>query len=389
MTRYNRQVLTILAAAAALAIASVRPAGAQTVPARPQTDVEKKAIDFLVSKQEDSGAWMPRVGPGMTAMVARGLIQGGKTVDDPAVQKALQYIESTRKDDGGYYVDTIPTYNTAIVLSLLAKLPHDAYAGKIKKAQDFLKGTQLGVDPKGKDSKGEVIDKKHPWFGGWGYGGGGPGAPDLSNSHFVVEALRDSGVPADDPSIRNALIFVTRMQANSETNDTAWGKEHSDESGGFIYSMAMNRKLNTFGASSAPETERDGKTLLTTYGGITYAGLKSMLYADLKKDDPRVKAAVKWVQNNWRLDINPGIGDEKGIFYYYHNIGSALSAYGEDSVTDSKGVKHDWRADLFDAIKKRQKDNGSFANAAQDRWMEQDPNLATTYVVLTLQSMRK
>ena len=33
--------------------------------------------------------------------------------------------------------------------------------------------------------------------------------------------------------------------------------------------------------------------VLRSYGGMTYAGLKSMAYAKLTRDDPRVKAAVE------------------------------------------------------------------------------------------------
>ena len=30
---------------------------------------------------------------------------------------------------------------------------------------------------------------------------------------------------------------------------------------------------------------------------MTYSGLKSMIYAGLTKDDPRVKAAVQWIRS--------------------------------------------------------------------------------------------
>ena len=43
-----------------------------------------------------------------------------------------------------------------------------------------------------------------------------------------------------------------------------------------------------------------------------------------KPDDARVKAAVEWVQKNYRLDENPGMGTS-GLYYYYHIFAKALA----------------------------------------------------------------
>ena len=40
-----------------------------------------------------------------------------------------------------------------------------------------------------------------------------------------------------------------------------------------------------------------------------------------------------------------------------------MDALGEDPFADAKGVKHDWRQELFDELKKTQKADGSWANA--------------------------
>jgi squalene-hopene/tetraprenyl-beta-curcumene cyclase len=201
----------------------------------------------------------------------------------------------------------------------------------------------------------------------------------------VIEALRESGVPADDPTIQNALVFVTRTQA-SEANKSDWAKGRND--GGFIYSMRWNEKHKFYGESEGPDTkDRDGNEILTAYGSMTYAGLKSLLYAELKKDDPRVKAALRWITNNYSLEVNPGLNNAQGLYYYYHVFATALKAYGEETITDSKGVKHEWRKEFEQAMAARQKPDGSFVNAA-DRWMEGVPALATSYVLLGLQEAR-
>ena len=56
---------------------------------------------------------------------------------------------------------------------------------------------------------------------------------------------------------------------------------------------------------------------------MTYAGVKSMIYCGVGKDDPRVKKAVGWIRKNYTVDANPGMPKRLatvGLYYYYHTI---------------------------------------------------------------------
>ncbi len=93
---------------------------------------------------------------------------------------------------------------------------------------------------------------------------------------------------------------------------------------------------------------------------MTYAGLKSMIFAGVKADDPRVKGAVKWIKAHYTLSANPGMGfsgsgtkTEDGLYYYYHTFAKALSALGLHDLEDDNGVKHDWRHDVLAALAAR------------------------------------
>lgn len=355
--------------------------------AKPATPVEKKAVEFLIKQQDATGAWTPAVGPAITAMVLRGLVQGGTPASDPAVVKGLAFVETLKKADGGYYRDTNPNYNSALVLSLYSSIPDGKtkYKDQIAGLQKFLKSIQMDEtkDVSGKHladvPNGKPIDKENPWYGGAGYGAT---RPDLSNTAFLLDALHESGVPAADPTIQKALIFVSRNQNLGETNPLPFAKKATD--GGFIYST------NAGGESKFPDiTTPEGDILKRSYGSMTYAGLKSMLYAGVTKDDIRVKSAVKWIQNNWTLEFNPGSNSAEGQFYFYHTFAKSLNAWGEASITDSKGVKHDWRAELLNALSTTQKEDGSWVNTKAERWMEGNPVLATAYAVLALQEARK
>lgn len=117
---------------------------------------------------------------------------------------------------------------------------------------------------------------------------------------------------------------------------------------------------------------------------MTYAGLKSLIYAGVTREDPRVKAAVEWVGKNYDLERNPGMQKPyEGLYYYYHTFAKCLSALDEDTVTDAKGNKHNWRGELIETLSSSQQENGSWVNKA-DRWLEGDAELVTAYALLSL-----
>jgi squalene-hopene/tetraprenyl-beta-curcumene cyclase len=172
--------------------------------------------------------------------------------------------------------------------------------------------------------------------------------------------------------MKKALIFVSRSQnLESEANTTPFAAKVND--GGFYYTPAAG------GASMAGNTDNGG---LRSYASMTYAGLKSMIYAGVGPNDPRVKAAVTWIKKHYTLKSNPGL-DQQGLFYYYHTFAKALDALGQDVIEDANGEKHNWRHELAAQLLSLQQDNGSWVNS-QPRWNEGDPNLSTAYALLAL-----
>jgi squalene-hopene/tetraprenyl-beta-curcumene cyclase len=236
------------------------------------------------------------------------------------------------------------------------------YQETLDKAEAFVKGIQW--------DEGESTDASSTSYGGAGYGK--HKRPDLSNTQFLVEALKAAGNDENSEAIQRALIFVSRCQnLETEHNETPFAAKNPD--GGFYYTPAAG------GTSQAGETPQGG---LRSYGSMTYAGLKSMIYAGVGPDDDRVKAAVKWIEKHYDLQSNPGMGDA-GLYYYYHTFAKALGAIGYATFADQRGEKHDWRAELRGELARRQQPDGSWANK-NDRWMEGDPNLVTAYALLAL-----
>ncbi len=335
--------------------------------------VLRSGARYLIASQEESGAWFSQAGPGVTCLVLKALIQEPSVgPKHAAVRRGLEFVAKFQRDDGGFYSaeGLLRNYETCVALSLFALLDEPAYKKRAAAAQKFLKDGQWD------ESEGKSIDD--PWYGGAGYGR--HKRPDLSNTQMMLEALHDSGLPKDDPTYQKALVFIQRSQMLTESNDQPFAKGSSD--GGFIYTPANN------GESKAGTHEVNGRIELRSYGTMTYAGFKSMLYAGVERDDPRVKAALDWIGRYWTLDFNPNMPQKQsreGLYYYYHVFARALAAWNEETVKDQIGREHHWRRELVEKLAKLQRKDGSWVNEA-DRWMEGHPALTTAYAMLALQA---
>ena len=61
-----------------------------------------RGLNYLVKHQEPNGSWLGEVGPAVTAMAVKALVQGGLPMSSPAVARGMKFIESTREPDGGF-----------------------------------------------------------------------------------------------------------------------------------------------------------------------------------------------------------------------------------------------------------------------------------------------
>jgi squalene-hopene/tetraprenyl-beta-curcumene cyclase len=228
-----------------------------------------KAVTFLKTRQSADGCFAPRLGwPGVSALVAAGLVRHGRG-DDPVAKKTLQYLEGAVKPDGGIYDRGLANYTMCVALIAFKEAnAAGRYDAVIANAARFLKSLQsAGGDPK---------DVR---YGGVGYDG--RSRPDLSNTQYFVDALVAAGVPKDDPSMRQALAFLSRCQnLPGEHNDRPFAQKATPEDkGGFVYTPFE------------PDEKDPRRTVaggLRSEGVMTYSGLKSFLYAGVSRDDPRV-----------------------------------------------------------------------------------------------------
>ena len=382
--KYKLQTLWVTASFAIVFFSSLANAAAN-----PSAQVDatiEKAIAYLKTHQQADGTWQAAGDPpAISAIVLKAFTQDPKSASDPVVDKGFDKLLTYQQADGSIASDVLATYNTAIAVSALATSHRDKYRQAGDKALSYLRSIQWTDKIEGVPNRSKKVSEKDDNYGGWGYGG--KGRADMSNTQLALDALHDAGLKPNDPAFQAALKFIQRDQNHSETNDQPW----AGDDGGFVYTPAQG------GSSVAGEYQGpNGQRMLRSYGSMTYAGLKSMIYAGLTKDDQRVKAAWDWIRKNWTMDVNPGMinadpknpqSAENGLYYYYHTLARALRAYGEPQVTDSKGNKHDWRIELIEKLSAEQKPDGSFLGT--QRFMENKPILSTAYAVLALQEAQQ
>jgi squalene-hopene/tetraprenyl-beta-curcumene cyclase len=126
-----------------------------------------------------------------------------------------------------------------------------------------------------------------------------------------------------------------------------------------------------------------GRVALRSYGSISYGGMLSYIYANLKRDDPRVVAVFDWLRANYTLEENPGMGPQ-GLYFYLHTMTKALTAYGVDELELKDGRKLSWRKEVAMRLINLQQRDGSWSNE-NGRWWEKDPALVTSYATLSLE----
>lgn len=361
------------------------------------------AGDWLVSQQDKSGAWCQTPKPDMKvpSVAYTGLIVTA-FADAPAdirkkyaeaVAKGCEFIVSKQGSDGSFGEGPsgayLKTYTTAIALMALSLAAPDKYRDACGNARGYLKSNQVK----------EGVNR-----GGMGYGDEEPVGPgqtkktiaNMSTTGFTAEGLKRAGLPEDDEFWKLVVEFVKRCQNNSETNtDKAFVEALAKKSmkvgddGGLYYAPDPEK------GSKAGTVKIGDKDALKSYGSMTYEGIKTFIYAGLKKDSPEVKAAVDWVRKNWNVESHPGFPfDEKernhlrGVFYYYAAMARAMDVLGENPFKTVDGKEHNWAAELGEQLLKVQRENKMWRND-NPAWFEGDAVLVTSYVLNAMNAVAR
>lgn len=361
---------------------------------------QQKGFEFLLASQKDGvfsavygGRSFPDpaiTGFGLLALQTKPRAQRSKK-EQETIDLGLGWLLEQQNEDGSWG-QQVQNYTTSVVVGALARWGDAAARPALDKAQKFIlacqNAEQTGYQSSDRD------------YGSVGYSNSQRG--DLSNLNFALQALRDSGLSPDHESFAKALVFLQRTQNLKSVNDFTGKVPDPDNEGRIIDATSGDDGGAAYypGNSAAGYVvQPDGKSVPRSYGSMTYALLKSYTLCGIKADDPRVQAAVKWIQANWTLAENPGsdpaLGAKikyQGLFYYYMVLAQALDLAGVEQVTttDEKGAPQstDWRQALRTHLEGMQLPGGAWLNDKNERWMEGFDVLCTCYALVALEHCR-
>ncbi|MFN7140834.1 MAG: cycloartenol synthase, partial [Limisphaerales bacterium] len=323
-------------------------AQSRTAPRDPNLSIRleiQRAIDrglsWLEKNQNPDGTWSTGEQAALTALpllAFKSDPSGRYRTNEPAfIRKSYSFLEKCAQPDGSiYHKKELLTHNTALSVLAFTAAQDPKYTDIIRRGRNFLIASQ--TDFGGKGEMDNVFD------GGVGYGPKYEHS-DMANTLAALEAIYYSreylndqkGQPEKELDWAAAIQFLQNCQNLPSHNKQEWASDDPENKGGFVYYP---------GHSMAGETNlSSGRTALRSYGSASYAGLLSYIYADLKQDDPRVKAVYDWLQRNYTLEENPGMGAQ-GLYYYFHTMSKALSALEVDRLKTADGTEVKWRNEL-------------------------------------------
>jgi squalene-hopene/tetraprenyl-beta-curcumene cyclase len=321
-----------------------------------------KAEAYLRSQQKADGTWENH--PGITALAATAMLRqpgSSRAKQLETVGKTLDGLAKLAKPDGGIYDKIIPHYITAVSTMALVAGGRPQDRPIIERARAYLAENLL--------DEGEGVNKNEFWYGGMGYGAttrADGRRADLISLEYALRAMKEADLPENNAAWQKAITFLQRTQNNSETNDQKWAAND----GGFVYYPGFSYHV-------------DGGT--QSYGSVSYAGLLSYSWANVKKDDPRVQGVAKWIRNNYTVDENPGMG-QKTVYYYYMVFAKALQALGEPTIVDARGRTHNWREELGRKLLSLQHPEGYWVNTVPDE-MQDNKVLVTSFTMTAIHAI--
>ena len=239
-----------------------------------------RAIEFLQTKaQAADGSYAATPGPGVTGRGHHRACCGtAARPDDPLVAKSLKYLEGFVQPDGGIYADrTASTATTKPAWRIMCFAEANATAATTRSSR-----TPSSSSKASSGTRAKGTTRSSTSYGGAGYGK--HKRPDLSNTQLPDRRPAGGRQRARRRGHARRPWSSSRAARTWRASTTRPPFAAKNPDGGFYYTPAAG------GESMAGKTPNGG---LRSYGSMTYAGLKSMIYAGVGPDDPRVKAAVE------------------------------------------------------------------------------------------------
>ena len=360
-------VLALVAAllAAPLAVAAPPPAepGLELSVRLEAQNAVQRGVEFLVRTQAADGGWADH--PGISAVclvaLARAPHPDAAPLPDRLTRARAFLLQHVQRD--GAIVNAKARdnviYSTSVGVMALSLL------GRAEDTELILRGRAYLV---------RAQDRSGFEYQGLGYQDAR--YPDLSNTHWAIEALHvsEARVPASVAAAereRTAQYFRRAVKLISDCQAPA---THAD-AGGFLYYPLRGQPPV---AVAHPDLPGD-----RAWGSLSFGGVKSLVYAGVERGDERVTRGLAWLGQHYSLKENTGLG-QGGLYYGFYMMATTCSVLQVEKLTDATGAARDWRSGLAGELLARQQTDGRWVNG-QRLWLEDNPALCTAYALLALE----
>jgi len=333
------------------------------------------SCEYLWKHQSEDGGWHSEVhglmkpGQALTPFIVFALMDVPDSVyqkPKDGVQKALEFIRTHANAEGVLGLDDpdvleYPNYSTAYALRVLVKNGSGGDSSLIHRMVEYLVSQQF-TEQRG-------LGPSQAAYGSWGLGElrilkGKVGHVDVSHTRHILQALNEAGYHSED-MFKKATRFLRLLQKHP-SHESSPRKAYD---GGFYFAPS----------SEDNKAGRDSLNVFRSYATPTCGGILSLLETGHKSSDEPVKAAVKWLEANSSLEYPQGIPENdpdqwRKVLFFQH-----LSSRAE--VYRALHWKGDWRGEMVKLLASRQAEDRSFSNPYGAPNKEDDPLLATAFVV--------
>lgn len=347
----------------------------------------QSGVEFLLRQQLEDGAWRSaqyaafREGDALTPLVLRVLAEVRLPAVEPAIEKGMRWLEqltdSLRNEAEPWPKLRYPLFTASDAARFFAR------AGDAERAR-FWSGVVGRLR----------IERSLGWTafpsacGAWSDASlppclpaGTEFVPDMLAPNISATLLGIEGLAAGNPlaDLAAALPFLSVSQ---NLADEASSLSNSD--GGFFF--AINDPIrNKAGVATIDPV---GKRRFRSYGSATCDGLLALRRCGSLIGDPRVNAALAWLQRQANGAQHAGqwpvsrAGARESLVFYYSQAFAEVLAWAGTSSEHSSWA-HDQARQLIRDLEQRQNADGSWTGAYADS-CEDDPVLATAFAVRAL-----
>ena len=284
-----------------------------------------RAANWLLTHQKDDGSWgwhADAVYPmGPSALATLALIKAGIPLGHPKMERAFAYLRRQ---------PLVKTYEVAILLMVL-DAKYDPIPDPFAKEEVDRYGNRVVPDPCGAQISKEDLAwmksgveflVKHQSGGHWRYPS--EGSYDLSNTQYALLGLKAAsrcGIKIPANVWTDSLTFLLRTQeATGQPVDVRANEVRGE------YRIEWTEKAAARGFRYVAE----GPPKLPVTGSMTTAGAaglmicqselwKSRKFTAEQRAETRtaIRDALAWMQANFRVEVNPGMGMSNHYYYLY------------------------------------------------------------------------